>query len=245
MMSALFPMHTALYGIMGAAEEWAALIEDVQRPAILKALAPAYYEHIAPQKTVIDTHRGWCSRMPMIAELYPEARVIVCLREFAWIIDSFERIFTKHPLQMSRMYNLQNGATVYTRAEALGGPNGTVGYAWHAAREAIFGEFASRLIVVDFEALTRDPQKTVSQIYKALGLAEFKHDFDNIEFEAADAFDTHFGAPGMHSVRRKVEYTQRKTVLPPDIILRYQQNDYWKTREFQRLPIPMCIYNRV
>ena len=53
------------------------------------APAPASAEMV----TIIDTSRMWCSRMPLLADLYPEARVIVCVRELVWVIDSFERIW--------------------------------------------------------------------------------------------------------------------------------------------------------
>ena len=54
-------------------------------------------------------------------------------------------------------------------------------------REAFYGGYADRLILVTYEALTRDPDGTMEAIYDFIGEDRFAHDFDNVEYEA-DAF---------------------------------------------------------
>ena len=119
MSSAVGPLFQRLLWGMGAQTEAAALLRPGQRPEILKGLFDSYYKSVHPEKIVFDTSRLWCSKMEALAELFPAARVIVCVRELAWIMDSFERITRKNPFLLSRMVKPQNAGN---RAEFCATP---------------------------------------------------------------------------------------------------------------------------
>ena len=179
--------------------------------------------------------------MPTIAQLFPEARVIVCVRELVWIMDSFERILTKNPLIVSKMFAKQSGATVFTRLASLGSGQGTVGFAWNAVQEAFYGEFADRLIVIDYEALTRQPQRTMEFIYDELGLPHFAHDFDNVSYREGDEFDQQLGVAGLHTVGRKVRYVERPSILPPELIERFSGRSFWRRPAVNRRKVKVLL----
>ncbi len=46
--------------------------------------------------------------------------------------------------------------------------------------------------------------------------------YDSIEFVLW------LGTPGLHDVGRKVEARERKTILPPDLFLRYRNDACWE-----------------
>jgi sulfotransferase len=215
---------------MGPGNEFATLITDAQRRNVLRALFDGYYQEIHPKKLVIDTNRLWCSKMPAIAELFPEARVIVCVRPLPWILDSFERALRRHPLMVSNMFKPKDGAgsTVYTRVGALSSGNGVVGYAWNAVQEAFYGEHADRLIVVEYEALTREPQRTMEILYKAMALPPFAHDFQNVVYDEGGEVDARLGVPDLHAVKREVSFVERPTILPPDLFERFVGRNFWR-----------------
>jgi len=244
MSSPVLAMVNGVYHALGAQQEWTALTTDEQRASSMRGVIRGYYENIAREKVVFDTNRGWCAKMATLAALYPEAKVIACVREFSWIIDSFERLYQQSPLLMSKLFTMTNGNTVYARAETLGGLQGTVGFPSHAVREAVFGPQVSKLVLVDYEALTREPAKTLDHLYTVLGLPRFKHDFSNVEFEAGDEFDSQIGVPGLHTVRRKVEFVERKSILPPDLFERYRGGDYWRDASFTRLGVSSCVVTK-
>jgi sulfotransferase len=100
--------------------------------------------------------------------LYPDARVICCVRDVPWIFDSIERLIRKNKLQPSGILNFEPGGTVYSRVDGLGGPNGMVGYAWNALREAFCGEQSDRLLALTYETLTGDPAKAIAAVYDFL-----------------------------------------------------------------------------
>ena len=94
-----------------------------------------------------------------------------------------------------------------------------VGFALDALKEDFFGEQASSLILVEYEALARAPRPTLRHLYAFLDEPPFEHDFENVEYEADD-FDLALGTPGLHRVRRRVEWVDRQSVLPLELFQR-------------------------
>lgn len=215
-------------GAMGPRSEFSSMITDHQRRNILHSVVEGFYKDIHGDKVVIDTNRAWCAKLPLIAALYPDARIIVCVRDLVWIVDSFERVLRKNALGTSKMFQQKDALTVHTRVNALASPGGTVGFAWNATQEAFYGEFSDKLIVVDYEALTREPQRTMELIYAKLGLEPFGHDFDNVVYGEGDTFDAELGVPGLHAVGRKVRFSERPTILPPELYERFSGRNFWR-----------------
>jgi sulfotransferase len=156
----------------------------------------------------------------------PEAKVICCVRHIPWIMDSIERLLRRNAFDLTGMFGFEAGGTVYTRVNRLAVSDGMVGYALDGLREAFYGGWADRMILVTYEALTRDPAGTMAQLYDFIGEPGFGHDFDNVEY-SADEFDAALGSPGLHTVRRKVDFIERPTVLPPELFQRFENDAFW------------------
>jgi sulfotransferase len=125
------------------------------------------------------------------------------------------------------MFGFEAGGTVYSRVGRLASSDGLVGYALDALREAFFSEQASRLILVEYQALTRAPRDAMQHLYRMLDEPYFEHDFDNVDYQAED-FDSALGARGLHTVKRKVEWSERATILPPGLFDRYAGDAFWR-----------------
>jgi sulfotransferase len=220
---------------MSQENEGAIFIDDDQRARIVKACIEAYYADIHPTQVVFDTNRQWTTRLSALARLYPEAKVICCVRSPAWVLDSLERLTRRNSLEPSGIFKFDPGGTVYSRVEGLSGGAGMVGYALSALREAVFDEGASRLLLVRFESLTHDPRATLAAIYDFIGEPGFEHDPDHIEQDYdALAFDMRLGAPGLHTVGSKVRPVTRRTILPPDLFAKHQDAFWEKPDELPR-----------
>ncbi len=219
-------MVGALLENMSGKNEYSVFIEDDQREQIIRSVIESFYVK-SKAETIFDTSRSWCARLPLIGTLYPQAKVIACVRHMPWIIDSIERIVRRNIFQPSSIFNYLSGGTVYSRADGVAGGDGMVGYAYNALKEAYFGEHATdRLMLVQYESLVRDPQKTISAVYEFIGEKPFNHDFDRVDFDASE-FDKKAGTPGLHKVHSKVAYEARATILPPDIYNRFSRDDFW------------------
>jgi sulfotransferase len=234
-------MYMALESAMSRRNETAVFIGEAQRRSVLKGLFSSYYEGIHDDRLVFDTNRAWCTRLSALTQLFPDARVICCVRDICWIMDSIERLVRRNAFELSGMFGFEAGGTVFTRVARLASSDGMVGYSLDALREAFFGEHASRLILVEYQALTRAPRQTIAQLYEMLGQEPFIHDFDNVEYEA-DRFDLPLGVPGLHRVGRRVEWTERQTILPPALFERFANDAFWRAPEFQARNVPIIAH---
>ena len=230
MTSPVGALYMALEGGLSRRNEAAVFIAAEQRRDVLRGVFDSYYRTIGSEKTVFDTNRAWCAKLPALAELFPRARVICCVRAIPWIMDSVERLVRRNAFELSGMFGYEAGGTVLTGVNRLAAGDGMVGYALDALKEGFYGEQAGRLILVEYQALTRAPGETMRLLYEMLGEPAFTHDFDNVEYEA-DAFDLALGTPGLHQVRRKVEWVDRETVLPPELFARFQNDAFWRVAE--------------
>ena len=205
--------------------------DNAKRASILRSVFDAYYPETLANPVVFDTNRTWTGRIALLGELYPNARVICCVREIGWIIDSVECMLAKNPLQLSRIFNFQPGASVYSRTETLmNSDTGLVGLPWSNLREAWFGENAKRLILVPYDHLVKQPKLVLDRLYTELGEAPFAHDFNNVVYDEPD-YDEFLGMPGLHTVRQKVEYRSRQPCIPPDIFTKYATAHFWEKPE--------------
>ncbi|WP_081431015.1 sulfotransferase family protein [Moorena bouillonii] len=207
--------------------EGAIFISPEQKRDILQSLFAAYYRHsVEDQQLIFDTNRLWCSKLPLISELFPESKIVCCVRNVAWIMDSLERLVRRNALEVSGLFNNQENFTVYSRTEALSKGDRLVGFAYNALKEAFYSEQGNKLLLVDYELLTRCPADTLNLIYQFLGEEPFEHNFEQVEYDEPE-FDARLRTPGLHKVNRRVEFIPRRTVLPPDLFDRYSKLSFW------------------
>ena len=220
-------MVGALLENMSGKNEFAVFIDDDQRERIIRSVVDEYYAK-TDANVIFDTSRAWCARMPLIKTMYPQSKVIACVRHMPWVIDSVERIVQRNVFQPSSIFNYLTGGTVYSRVDGIAGGDGMVGYAYNALKEAYFGAHAQdRLMLVQYETLVADPQRALAAIYHFIGQPLFQHDFENIVFDASE-FDKKAGTPGLHEVRSKVAINERTSVLPPDLFKRFENDAFWR-----------------
>ena len=221
-------LFSALLRQMSQENEAAVFIDDDQRARLLRACFEAYYADIHPEKLVFDTNRMWTTKLPALVELFPDLRMVCCVRNPAWIIDSVERLTRQNKFEPSKIFNFDPGGTVYSRAEGLSG-DGMLGFALNALREAVYGEQADRLLLVRYETLTVNPLGTLAAIYGFVDEPLFAHDPERIEPDyAAMEFDARLGAPGLHAVGPAVRAPSRRTILPPDLFARFEADAFWQ-----------------
>ncbi|MBV8666411.1 MAG: sulfotransferase [Burkholderiaceae bacterium] len=216
--------------------EYSLFFDDATRADMFQGLFDSFYKQTVakmPENPVIfDSNRMWTGFIPLIAHLHPDARIICCVRDIGWILDSFERLLAKNPLQMTRIFGAGPRNSILARAENLMNPEyGLVGLPYYKLSEAWFGEQAKRLIVVPYNSLVKDPKRVLGRIYQELGETPFDHDFQNVEFDDVSEYDAYVGLPGLHTVRKKIEHIERAPILPPDIFFKYATAQFWDKPE--------------
>ncbi|MDX2321572.1 MAG: sulfotransferase [Moritella sp.] len=227
MSSPVAPLINNCLEQMGAGGEFYTFFDDQKRKEMCRALFDAYYRDKKQHQVLFDTNRIWTARMHQLTELFGDYKIICCVRNPAWIMDSFEKIYRKNPFDYSRMFNPQNRQTVYSRCESMMNTSGTVGSAWTALKEAYYGEYSDRLLLIDYDLLTQYPERSMQLIYQFLDEDIYEHDFDNVAYDANE-FDQQLGVAGLHTVKKKVEFKARRSILPPDLFQQYSEMAFWQ-----------------
>ena len=212
---------------VSAGSEWGPLVSIEQRRHLLRGILESYYRDQVDKSVIFDTNRLWCSKLPILLDLYPDAKVIACVRNVAWVMDSIERLYRANPYENTRLFNDDvESNTVYNRVETLAQSNRLVGFAWSALKEAVYSEQASALLIVDYDMLVKAPGQVIALIYQFLGEEPYAHDFGNLSFDAPD-YDSALGLSGLHRVRPQISYRPRPTLLPPDLFEKYAALSFW------------------
>lgn len=224
------PVGALVQGVLAqvsAGSEFGAMVDRDMRRSLLKGLFESYYADARDAAVIFDTNRTWCAKMGTVLDIFPQAKVIACVRNVAWVMDSIERLYRANPYENTRLFggNAER-STVYSRCEGLAQHDQLVGFAWSALREAFYGEHASSMLVLDYELLAQAPHKVIPLVYDFIGEPHFAHDFENVEYDAPE-FDLPLGAPGLHKVRPKVELKDRRPIIPPDLFEKYSQLSFW------------------
>ena len=227
MTSPIADIMGAMMAEMSSKNDFSFAISDERRIAVLRGLVESFYAGEGNAEVVFDTSRLWCSRMQMLDALFPQARVIACVRQLPWVLDSMERLVRKQPVNVSKVFRFDTNTTMYSRVQALTDPRGMVGFSFQAVKDAFYGQYAAgHLMLLTYETLTRSPEAAMRSVYEFIGELWFEHDFDDVEYGAGE-FDSRVGMPGLHTVRSRVEACERMTILPNEIFQRFLGESFW------------------
>lgn len=220
---------------LGAGSEFGPVVTKEQRRRLSRGLFDSYYaDQVGEKEVIFDTNRMWSAQMPALMDLFPGAKLIACVRNVAWVMDSIERRYRANPYEITRLFSDDTERnTVYSRVETLAQRNRMVGYPWTALKEAFYGEHAGSLLLVDYDLLAQAPQKVLPLIYQFLGEPEYTHNFEHVKYDAPE-FDEALGLHGLHQVRPQVGLQRRESILPPDLFEQYSKLSFWQDQAHSR-----------
>ena len=197
-----------------------------KRLELIQNLVSTYHSDIT-QEVCFNTNRGWTSLLPILEKTHAESKVICCVRDINWILDSFETLFKKNPFTLSKMYSEEEAATVYTRAYSLMSPGHTIRFAYDSLKEAITGPNKSRVMLLEYEQLARNPEQSMRAVYNFIREPYYDHDFTNVA-ASYDEYDIEAGITGLHTIRKEVKYIARDPILPPDLWNDFSNLEVWR-----------------
>jgi sulfotransferase len=228
--SPLAPLTSSFVAQVSTGSEISTMISMEQRKRILEGLFANFYQDHS-EEVIFDTNRSWTAQLPLLMQLFPDSKMICCVRNISWIMDSIEQRFRANGFENTRLFNSSSErATVYTRVETLAHPNRLVGMPYQALREACWSEHSANLMLIDYDVLVERPKDVMRMLYLFIGEEPFTHDFENVEYDAPE-FDAQLGVSGMHKVHQKVGKRDRKTILPPDLFKKYANMSFWHDLE--------------
>lgn len=207
-------------------------IHEDRRKVILQHIFDGFYAHI-DKPVIFDNSRAWTSATSILKELYPYTKIICCVREMKWILDSFERIAKKNCFYTNTLVDEEARPSVDTRIQSLMDPtmNGAVIKPWHWLQEGLALN-PEMIHLIEYDQLCKRPKETMQGVYKFINKPYFEHDFNNVEYEN-EPFDRACNMKDLHTVKRKVEWVDRRHILPNYVLEKYSNYDFWKAPNFK------------
>jgi sulfotransferase len=234
-------ISSPVQGLVGAtinvitASESNHLIDEDRRKSLLRALFNAYYEAVEPP-TVFDTSRGWTAKTSLLKSLFPQTKIICCVRDLFWILDSFERIAAKNTLWNASLTDDEARQTVTTRCDALMDvkKEGQVVKPYYFLEEGMLLN-PDMILLVEYESLCKKPESVMRELYGFIGKPYFDHDFKNVEYDN-EVYDKALNMKSLHTVRREVSWIERPSILPKSVWEKYSGKEFWRVPEVDYVP---------
>lgn len=223
------PLATFVKGVIETFANQPGMKSEVpvdRRINVLKGMFDGFYSHVN-QPVVFNTNRAWTYLTPQIKELYPTSKMLVCVRDINWILDSFECAHRRHPFEPNTVTG-GVGKSVYERVDMLMEDQGVVGFPYVGIKQAITSAEKHMCMLIEYEVLCKQPSQIMKAVYNFIGEPWFEHDFDHVAADW-DAYDYEIGIP-LHRVRNQVSWQPRETILPPDIWAKYRNAEVWRMR---------------
>lgn len=199
-----------------------------RRKDLLHSILDGYYKSI-DRNIVFDTSRDWTSKTHLLKTLYPKTKILACVRDIGWILDSFELIAGKNALYTNTFIEREVNHSVETRSASLMDveKGGQVIKPWYWLKEGLSAN-SEMIHLIEYDDLCKNPEKTMKKAYEFLNIEYFEHDFDNVEY-SNENFDRGMGQPDLHTVKKKVEYKPRRSILPDSVWEKCSELEFWKT----------------
>jgi sulfotransferase len=161
------------------------------------------FNSLTDRPVVFDKGRSWIGYLDLLFHLFPDAKILVPVRDIRSVLSSFEKQRRKHPAYFSAEENpATNFTTVERRVQSwLSSPK--IGISIERLFEAS-QRFKNKLHFVHAEELTENPSSAMKKVYEYLEEDFFIHNFNNIE-QYTSEHDGVWYPHGDHTIRSKIE----------------------------------------
>lgn len=139
------------------------------------------FNSVTDRPVVVDKCRSWIGHLDQTFATWPDAKIIVPVRDIRGVLTSIEKKRQKHPVPFNGFEeaNPANFTTIEKRANGwLNSP--PIGIAIERLYEAS-RRFGDKLLFIHAENLSENPEKEMKKIWAYLDEESFEHDFNNVQ----------------------------------------------------------------
>ena len=146
---------------------WRPITGKEKQRELMRGLFDTFYQHNT--EVCFNTNRAWSADTALLKDLFPNFKMIICLRDVEWVVDSFEQLNAKNPYSIKPLYHHQELQTVYQRANMLMGvvPNfgGYVEGPLVCAKQAVFCDERDQICFVEYDTLVNNPEDKIGRAH--------------------------------------------------------------------------------
>jgi len=148
---------------------------------VLSGIVDGFYAN-NDRPIIFDRNINWTPSFGALESvLQKQIKVLVCVRNPAEILTSFEKSRRENPLSLSNAdQNLRDTNSIAARAYYYAGPDGILGTSHRNLLDSITMGFLDRCLFVDYSRFCGNPKSQTKRIYDFFELPSYEHDFKNI-----------------------------------------------------------------
>jgi sulfotransferase len=225
-------LHDLLFGIKG---NWNNIVEHKADKAsgdpenLKRVLSSTLYSyHNTDKPVIVDKSRAWVHSIEMIESITGKRAKIICpVRNITNILSSFERLYRRGSnlgINHSQFQNTEE------RINHWASNMGEVGSAYNRLRDVFTRGLQDRLCLVEYDSLVGNPEYTMKEIWKYLGMDCPDHDFNNVDNPTPED-DSVYGYIDLHTIRPKVfpnKYSA-ESIIGSDMFVKYSNSEFWRS----------------
>ena len=152
------------------------LFMDFMRGGIIHA-----FDSLTDRPVVVDKCRSWIGSASLLFQLFPNAKLLVPVRDIRGVLSSMEKKFQQHPGFQMEVTQADTGRvqTVEGRCQ-FWLDTAPVGIAIQRLHELV-RLHRPKVLFVHAEDLTSCPQETMDKVWAYLGEEPFTHDLSHVD----------------------------------------------------------------
>ncbi|MGI9489179.1 MAG: sulfotransferase domain-containing protein [Geminicoccaceae bacterium] len=135
------------------------------------------------RKICIDKNRLWNGQHYVLNHLYPEAKMILMVRDLKEVFASYHHAWLRNPL-----IDIPPGNTLEDKMKSAFSDNGVIGAAFNGVQDVLLNnlEKKGKALFVRYEDFVDTPLEQLGLAAQFLGLKRYEHDVKNVKNTAID-----------------------------------------------------------
>jgi len=183
----------------------------------LKKLFESYFTGLTDKPIIIDKGRSWeaVANIKMFQEIFETKPKIICpVRNVEEIVASYKSLY---------LHNNKDWSVEFLKGNRFETPFFNLKNTWNS-------EFKDCLLLIEYNSLIQEPQKTMEQIYDFINQPYYQHNFDNIvSSDPLKEVETFYGLKGMFDLHKKLQRSQTSIdILTEKEYNAYTNKNFWK-----------------
>ena len=200
-------------------------VTEEQRKNLMYGIFEGYYNHLQ-EPVIFDSSRGWTKKTNFLRALFPYTKILCSVRDIVSILNSFEVILNKNCFYTKQINEKVFSQNIFVRINELF-QREIINY--HSFLQEGFAINPEMIHFIEYENLSKEPEKIMRGVYEFLEKPYYSHDFENVEY-SNENFDRACNLKNLHTVKKRVEYNPPRNILPPEIVKKYNEMDmeFWR-----------------
>lgn len=225
----LYDVMYAVFEQFNSMNIYSPLMDETKRKNIFFGMIESFYQDV-DKDVCFNTNRGWVFFPHLIPFLNPNIKFICCVRELPLIVNSFERLYQKHPAHIINIFRKganshQDYASFEKRYRIL--YENYLGIGVQMIKEISMSCHKDNFMFLEHEDLCNNPRQKIKEVYQFINEPYFEHNFNDVGSSHKE-LDLFANCPTLHTTEEVVRSPITKLYAPKQILDQFDIGRYWE-----------------